>query len=113
VKSAEGGEIIEDREKQISSAFLDDNRDAFAYLERVLDGIETRDCNRSRRRPEQRREHLERGGFSGAVRTKESEYRSAAHCERQTVDGPDIRLPSVGECLDQVANDDRIRDVHG
>jgi hypothetical protein len=35
VKSAEGGEVVEDREEQIGGALLNDNRNAFAHFEGV------------------------------------------------------------------------------
>ena len=82
----------------VEARILEDDAEAAAHLDAAAStGSRPSSVIAAARRPQQRRQHLDRRGLAGAVRAEEREDLAGAHVERHAVDGA-----HVAERLDEV-----------
>src|SRR5918995_5252716 len=71
----------------IRARALSDDADRTAYAVRPAQYVDAGDGGRTRGRPGERRQDLDRGGLAGAVRAEQSEHRACSDGEAQPVEG--------------------------
>src|SRR5204863_9346111 len=81
--------VLVRRQLLIQAWILKDDPEQAPDVRGVRGGIQPVDLNRPARRYEQRRQHLDRRGLPGAVRTEEGEDFAGLHIERDVVDRRD------------------------
>ncbi len=106
VEARERSEVVAHGEKELGGAFLDDDRDPPAHLERFCDDIAVEHRGGAGGRPRERRQNAQERRLAGAVRAEEAEDGAALDVEREPVDRADLRLAAARVHLDEIADTD-------